>query len=109
MSALLEILKKIRDGEREAMKILEEANIQAEKIKQEAEGKVEKVYEEAYEEVVSAASLKSMKLKERAREDAERESKKFLLHAEKQIKELRAKAEKNFDAAVNAILKEIVS
>ncbi|UCD26018.1 MAG: hypothetical protein JSV75_03660 [Candidatus Bathyarchaeota archaeon] len=106
---MFEILRKIRGEEREAMKILEEANIQAEKIKQKAEEKAEKVYEEAYEEVVSEASQKSMKLKERAREDAERESKKFLFHAEKQMKELRAKAGKKIDVAVNAILKEIVS
>lgn len=109
MTALLEALKIIMEGESEAKKILEAANIQAEEIKRKAEEKAEEVYKEAYEETIAEAERRSMEMKKRARDDAELEAQSILHHAEEQIKEIQVIARKKFDEAVNAILGEIMS
>lgn len=109
MLALHEILKKILEGESEGRKILEDANDQTEKIKREGQEKAEAIYKKAYEEAIADGERKSMDIKKNARKDAELEAESILHRAEEQIKEIQVKARKNFDAAVNTILDEIIS
>lgn len=107
-SALLKILKVVKDAEKEARRILDEANIQAEGIRREAKRKAEAAYEDAYEKAIAETKRKSGELKQKKMDEAELEAENFLHRAEEQIEEIRAKAEKRFDDAVNAVMNEIL-
>ena len=106
---MLESFKAVLDNERKAEKIRIEAREQAEKIKKEAQEKAENVYGATYQETIAKAKRKSIKIKEQAKIDAESRAQIFLNLAKKQKRKIRADAEKQFDEAVNAALKEILS
>ena len=101
---MLEAFKAIKKNHLEAKKIIDEANAEVEKIKQEAAQKGLSVYEEAYKAAVSQAGQKAIDVKRKTAEEAGRELEKLLSYAEEQAKEIEAKAEKNFERAVNAVL-----
>lgn len=106
---MLEVFEKIKDAEKEAQRIIDEANSQAEKIRIETERKVEDVYRSVYNETVAEARRKSLELEKKAKEKAEVEGESFLRNAEKQVKEVRTRAEKRFEEAVDTVLNEILS
>src|SRR3990170_4562957 len=100
---MLEVFKAIKENHLAAIRIIEEATAEVEKIKQEAAQKGLSVYEEAYNAVISQAGQKAIDVKRKTAEEAERELEKILYHAEEQAKEIEAKAEKNFERAVDAV------
>ena len=101
---MLEVFKAIKENHLEAKRIIDDATAEVIKIKQEAAQKGLSAYEEAYKAAISQAGQKAIDVKRKTAEEAERELEKLLSHAEEQAKEIEAKAEKNFERAVNAVL-----
>ena len=100
-------LARIIDGEKEAAEIISQANAEADRIKKEAEERAAKVFTEAYEEAISSAEREAAGLRKKVRESAEREAEGILEDADRQRREIEAKASKAFEEAVKAVLSEV--
>ena len=102
------MFRTIKETSLEAKRILEEAKAQAERIKKEGEQKASSRYGEVYAATISQAEQKAIDLKRDVAKKAEHELKDTLCQAEQQVKEIEAKATKNFERAVNIVLDEII-
>ena len=102
-------LEIIADREGEAAKMLDTAKAEAHRIAREAEEAAPKVHAKAYEEAIAAAEQEAAELKKRARELAGLKANESLQDAEQQMRSLREKMKTNLEAAVKAVLAEILS
>ena len=106
---MLESFKTVLDNEREAEKIQQEAKELAEKLRKEAQEKAEEIYRTTYQEIIDQAKNESIKIKDTAKIDAERETQIFLKRAKKQKIKISKEIEQKFIEAVNAVLGEILT
>ncbi len=108
---MLEVLKLIKEKEKEASRIIEEAKLQADRIYEEAKAKAGEVYNQAYEQRITEARNKSLELERKARDALAQaqEAKGILRKTQNQIKHIHKKAEENFEEAIDAALSEIIS
>ena len=97
------------EKEREAEKIVLEAEDKAEKIKTSDQEKADIVFRETYQETISEAKRKSIKMKEQAKKEAESEAQIFITRAEKLEKKVTIDAQEKFEEAVDFILNAILS
>lgn len=105
---MLETFKTVLDKEKEAEKIRLEAREHAKKIEMEAQEKAMEVYRDTYQEIIAKVKRKTIEIKKQARIEAESELQTFIKQAEKQKDEIRIKALKKFDDAVDAVLNLIL-
>lgn len=106
---MLESFKTVLDKEKEAEKIRLEAREHAKKIEMDAQEKAMEVYIDTYQEIITKAKLKTIEIKKQAKTEAESELQTFIKQAEKQKDEIRIKALKKFDDAVDAVLNLVLS
>lgn len=102
-------IKKIRDVERETVKIVEMAKTKAENIRRETEENSREVYRKTYEQLIAEAKRKNEELAKKTQENAKREADKILQATQIQLEELQKKANKNFEKAVAFVVNEFVS
>jgi vacuolar-type H+-ATPase subunit E/Vma4 len=107
VSLLLRVFKAILETNLEAKRITDEATAQAEKIKKEAEQKSSEVYEAAYNSILSKAEKEAVELKRKATRDTDLELEKIRSQSEKLAEEIEEQAKKNFEKAVDCVLKEV--
>ncbi len=100
---MLEVLKKIKEKQQEAKKIIDEANIKAEKIKQGLIQESETVNEEAFLAEISQAEQKADELLKRSSLGIDQEIKQIMSKAEQHAKEIEIK-EANHEKAVKVVL-----
>jgi len=101
---MLEVLKKIKEKQQEANKIIDDASIEAEKIKQGVLQKAIAANEEVYLAEIAQAEKRAAELQENSRLGIEREIKQILITAEQQGKEIEIKAKVNHEKAVKYVL-----
>lgn len=106
---LLDSFKAVLEKEREAEDIVNAARKKAQKIEAEAQQKAELAYKNAYQETISKAKREAIILKERAKKDAESDAQVFIRNSKKMKNKLVVSAKKNFDEAVDSVLKQILS
>jgi len=109
ISVIPRALGDILYDEKGIAEILNGANAEAQRIREEGEEKARKAFTEAYEDAIARAEQEAAQLIKSAKDDAIRESDSMLQEAEQQTRDLQAKARKNFDKAVGAVLGEILS
>jgi V/A-type H+-transporting ATPase subunit G/H len=101
---MLDILKKIKDIQKEADKIIEDAKLEAKKIKQGLDQKAIAANEETYRMEIAKAEKTAEELQTTSILGMDEEIKKLLSSAEQKAKEIEIKAEENYDKAVQEIL-----
>ena len=97
-----EILKEIRDSERESEGMLKEAEAEKQKIIEKAKKDSSKAISDSKEEIIRKREEKLAALREKAaslRNEKIQESSKF-------VKQLKAKAEKNISKAVDFVMEK---
>ena len=93
----------------EAEKIQQEAKEQAEKLKNDAMETAEEIYKKTYREIIDQTMNESIRIKEKAKIDAELEAQIFLKRAKKQKIKISKEIEQRFIEAVNVVLGEILT
>jgi F0F1-type ATP synthase membrane subunit b/b' len=105
---LLEDIELIHVAESLADEILDEAKLRVETIQKETEAKQAQDYTAVYDAEITAAKRNSEEIAVQARTDAENEANAILRQAEKRVTTVKETGRKNFEAAVNAIIAEIL-
>ena len=105
---MLEDLELVHVAESLADEILDEANFRAETIRKETDVKQAQVYTEAYEALITTAKRNYEAIILLARAAAENEANTVLQQAEERVTAVKEKAQKNFEAAVNIVIAEIL-
>jgi len=101
---MLEVLKKIKEKQQEAKKIIDEASIEAQKIKQGLLEKSVAVNEEAYLAEIAQAEKRADELLNSSSLGIDQQIKQILSKGEQQAKEIEIKAKINHEKAVNVVL-----
>ena len=101
---MLEVLKKIKEKQQEAKKIIDEASIEAQKIKQGLLEKSVAVNEEAYLAEIAQAEKRADELLNSSSLGIDQQIKQILSKGEQQAKEIEIKAKTNHEKAVNNVL-----
>jgi len=101
---MLEVLKKIKEKQQEAKKIIDEASIEAQKIKQGLLEKSVAINEEAYLAEIAQAEKRADELLNSSSLGIDQQIKQILSKGEQQAKEIEIKAKINHEKAVNNIL-----
>ncbi len=101
---MLEVLKKIKEKQQEAKKIIGEASIEAQKIKQGLLEKSVAVNEEAYLAEIAQAEKRADELLNSSSLGIDQRIKQILSKGEQQAKEIEIKAKINHEKAVNNVL-----
>jgi len=101
---MLEVLKKIKEKQQEAKKIIDEASIEAQKIKQGLLEKSVAVNEEAYLAEIAQAEKRADELLNSSSLGIDQQIKQILSKGEQQAKEIEIKAKINHEKAVNNVL-----
>ena len=104
MLFMLEVLKKIKEKQQEAKKIIDEASIEAQKIKQGLLEKSVAVNEEAYLAEIAQAEKRADELLNSSSLGIDQQIKQILSKGEQQAKEIEIKAKINHEKAVNNVL-----
>lgn len=105
---MLEDLELIHVAENLADEILDEANFRAETIRKETDVKQAQIYTATYEALITAAKRNYEEMLVQARAAAENEANTVLRQAEERVTAVKEKAQKNFEAAVNIVIAEIL-
>jgi vacuolar-type H+-ATPase subunit H len=101
---MLEVLKKIKEKQQEAKKIINDASIEAQKIKQGLLEKSVAVNEEAYLAEIAQAEKRADELLNSSSLGIDQQIKQILSKGEQQAKEIEIKAKINHEKAVNNVL-----
>jgi len=101
---MLEVLKKIKEKQQEAKKIIDEASIEAQKIKQGLLEKSVAINEEAYLAEIAQAEKRADELLNSSSLGIDQQIKQILSKGEQQAKEIEIKAKINHEKAVNNVL-----
>ena len=104
MLFMLDVLKKIKDKQQEAKKIINDASIEAQKIKQGLIQKSIAVNEEVYLAEIAQAEKRADELQKSRSLGIDQEIKQILSRGEQQAKEIEIKAKANHEKAVNNVL-----
>jgi len=101
---MLEVLKKIKEKQQEAKKIIDEASIEAQKINQGLLEKSVAVNEEAFLAEIAQAEKRADELLNSSSLGIDQQIKQILSKGEQQAKEIEIKAKINHEKAVNNVL-----
>ena len=101
---MLDVLKKIKEKQQEAKKIINDASIEAQKIKQGLIQKSVAVNEEVYLAEIAQAEKRADELQKSRSLGIDQEIKQILSKGELQAKEIEIKAKANHEKAVNNVL-----
>jgi len=101
---MLEVLKKIKEKQQEAKKIINDASIEAQKIKQGLLQKSIAVNEEVYLAEIAQAEKRADELQKSSSLAIDQEINQILNRGEQQAKEIEIKAKANHEKAVNNVL-----
>ena len=101
---MLEVLKKIKEKQLEAKKIINDASIEAQKIKQGLLQKSVAVNEEVYLAEIAQAEKRADELQKSSSLRIDKEIKQILSRGEQQAIEIEIKAKANHEKAVNNVL-----
>ena len=107
MLFMLEVLKKIKEKQQEAKKIIYDASIEAQKIKQGLLQKSLAVNEEVFLAEIAQAEKRADELQKSSSLGIDLEIKQILSRGEQQAKEIEIKAKTNHEKAVNDVLEMI--
>jgi len=101
---MLEVLKKIKEKQQEAKKIINDASIEAEKIRRGLLQKSVAANEEAFLAEIAQAEKRANELQKSSSLGLDQEIKQIRSRGEQQVKEIEIKAKANHEKAVNNVL-----
>jgi len=101
---MLEVLKKIKEKQQEAKKIINDASIEAEKIKKGLLQKSVIANEEAFLAKIAQAEKRADELQKSSSRSMEQEIKQILSRGAQHAKVIEIKAKNNHEKAVNDVL-----
>lgn len=103
-----EAIETIRSAEEEARKIVTEVQSKSEIIRKEAEDGLGEVFRTAYDEAIAEAERTSLELINKAKKDAESDSKIITEKVESQVEEVKKKARNRLGKAIDHAFNKLI-